>query len=107
MKRDYISFSLNEFILLGRKDALTEGKRDTTNLISGLSSHSKAYIIKRLKNYLLGYRMGIVEISLINARKTPLFDKEKCVLITSQNKLPNREMKQIVKEEAKNLVLRK
>jgi len=105
MKRDYITFSLREFILLGRKDALTYRKRDSYKIIDSLEIKDRNYCLARLKNYLIGYRIGIVELSLKNIHEKPIFDKNNCVLKSKSGTLPNTNLEQLVDIEAKRLIL--
>lgn len=105
MERDYISYSIDEFLLLGRKDALENGKRDSFNIIDSLLKVDKYYCLERLKNYLLGYRIGIVELSLLNVHEKPTFDMTNMTLKTLTGNLPNTELIQIVEIESKKLIL--
>lgn len=62
MKRDYLTFSPDEFKLLGRLDALTDGKEQTNEIIRSLSVLlQKKDIITNVTNYLVGYKIGTLE----------------------------------------------
>jgi len=62
MKREYLTFGLEEFFLLGRKDALTDGIKDVDEIINSTYIILKRKeLLNHLKMYLLGYKIGVLE----------------------------------------------
>lgn len=76
MNREYITYELKEFILLGRKDTLNDLPRQTEEIINELKP---LVTIKKLENILTNYyygcRIGIIEQSLKNAHINVEFNK--------------------------------
>lgn len=65
MKREFSTYDINEFMLIGRTDALTDSKKQIDLLLDEISPlYNKEGILERLKNYLLGYRIGTLERTL-------------------------------------------
>lgn len=76
MKREYITYSISEFFLLGRKDALTDGKKETTKIFNELKNiMSLSETKKRLISYLQGYKIGTLEALFNNIQHTT-YDNE-------------------------------
>lgn len=86
MQREYITYSTNEFTLIGRADALLDSKKLIDEILDELLPiYSKEVIIERLKNYLIGYRIGLLESDFIRKGIYGSFDCESKYYIKNSN----------------------
>lgn len=75
MKRIYSTYNIDEFILIGRADALTDSKKQSSQIIDELNLlFNLEATTLRLKNYLLGYRLGTLEKLLRESGEYVRFD---------------------------------
>lgn len=77
MNRDYIANSSKEFTLIGRADALADSKKLIDQILDELLPiYNKEVVIERLKNYLIGYRIGLLESEFLKKGIYGSFDWE-------------------------------
>ena len=86
MKRDYIANSSREFTLIGRADALADSRKLIDEILDELLPiYSKKGVLERLKNYLIGYRIGLLERGFIRKGIYGSFDWESKYYIKNSN----------------------
>lgn len=105
-KRDYFSYSLKEYILLGRSDAINGYGKCVKSIIRTLKNMEEDYIIDRVKNYLIGFELGTIEVYLKDMRLYPNFDFDNCTLTFDRDILPNDEQRKSALEETHQLLRR-
>lgn len=103
-RRDYLTYSLREYILLGRLDAINGYKKDIKKIIKTIRGMGEKYTLDRVINYLLGFELGTIEVYLLDMKESAIFNAENCTLIYDNEVLPNEEQKSNAKEEAQKLV---
>lgn len=65
MKREYATYTIEEFFRIGYLDALTDGMKETDKIISGLIPYfNKEKILERTTSYLTGYKICLLELEL-------------------------------------------
>lgn len=86
MERDYIANSSREFTLIGRADALADSRKLMDEILDELLPiYSKEGVLERLKNYLIGYRIGLLERDFIKKGIYGSFDWESKYYIKANN----------------------
>lgn len=104
--RDYFSYSLIEYLLMGRQDALNGINKDVKDMIKALKGMSEDYIIDRVKNYLIGFELGTLQCYLSDMRLSSVFDEESCTLTFDRDVLPDEEQKERALSQARQLLVR-
>lgn len=62
MKKDYLTYSIEDYFNLGIYDAIIEGKSKSEEIKKSLTNVPETKIKKIIEKYNLGYRVGLIRI---------------------------------------------
>ena len=74
---EYLNAKECDFVLLGNEDAFKGTEKQTEVIINILKEYyENLYILKAVRNYLLGYEIGLIEKQAIKIGMVGIFDYE-------------------------------
>lgn len=77
MKREYLNYSIDEFFILGKTDALNYVIKDLNGLVNELNKViGEDEIIKRIVSYLLGHKIGTLLAAFNRCENSVTYNRE-------------------------------